>query len=224
VPTSNGDRFIIGECQRERCRQLLQAVWEDKLQTMPDLTDLKVQLIGANVMDALLSFDDGRSETYNPTARQDLLDLVKDCREQSIVLRATRGPVAGAIKFHIDGHVCHSPIYAIAQVTLVDDTTYKGGRICFFNEEQGFAIPERPAGFTTIHGRACMHGVTRLTEGERQSLFVIRADASLGDDQVVKPSQADVARFLEPAQASVHVPLQVADQGSSEAAAPVDDY
>ena len=92
-----------------------------------------------------------------------------------IVLRRTQGPLQGCIAFHIDsGRDC------TVQLTLNDDSEYKGGRLCFYSPEAGMQIPSRPAGTLTVHSGAALHGVTRLASGTRYSLFVVEAANSLG--------------------------------------------
>ena len=93
-----------------------------------------------------------------------------------IVLRRTQGPLEGCIAFHIDsGRDC------TVQLTLNDDSEYKGGRLCFYSPEAGMQIPSRPAGTLTVHSGAALHGVTRLASGTRYSLFVVEAANSLGE-------------------------------------------
>ena len=196
-------RRFLGQCQRRRCLDLIAAAWREKAESMPDLHDLKIQITEFDAIKELLYFDRQRSSTYNNTALPDLLGLIDETAAKSIVFRCTKGPAPGAICFHLDvgpddRDNVHCPIREIAQLLLVDDTSFEGGQICFFTPEQGFSMPRRPAGFVTVHSCTALHGVTRLTAGTRSSLFVIRADASFGDEQVVKLTKQDVARLLAP--------------------------
>eukprot|EP00055_Hartaetosiga_balthica_P012707 m.62540 g.62540 ORF g.62540 m.62540 type:complete len:418 (+) comp8034_c0_seq2:102-1355(+) len=204
VLKSPEDGRLVGECQRLRCLGLIEHVWKEKSSLTPELHDLKIQIVDRDAMDALLTFPNNRSPSYNQTAVADLMKLLVEFETNfdvyaeplSIVLRCTKAPVAGTIKFHTDSAPNHVKVKGIAQVTLVDDSSYTGGRICFYTKDQGFEIPDRPAGFISVHGCGVLHGVTKLTEGTRSSLFVIRASASMGDEQVVKLDKKAVKRML----------------------------
>ena len=122
---------------------------------------------------------------HTPSAEPDLAP--------KIVMRLTRGPVAGCTRFHVDGDAA---AYArqktqTVQLALNDDADYEGGRLCFVTGQGELHIPERPAGTLTIHGPRILHAVTRLTAGSRYGLFLLDKFAGLGDDQVVKAGEEE---------------------------------
>mmetsp|Transcript_2098 Transcript_2098/g.6319 ORF Transcript_2098/g.6319 Transcript_2098/m.6319 type:complete len:447 (+) Transcript_2098:1959-3299(+) len=85
-----------------------------------------------------------------------------------LILRRTEGPIAGCIGLHQDWEEATST----SQLTLNDDREYTGGRLCFVRSG-GLYQPRRPAGALTIHDRQVVHGVSRLFEGKRYSLYVV---------------------------------------------------
>jgi len=58
---------------------------------------------------------------------------------------------------------------------------------------------ERFAGSIVTHPKSVLHGVSRLTEGTRKSLFVVNQTNGLGEGKVVCVEQKDVDDFLRPA-------------------------
>ena len=57
------------------------------------------------------------------------------------------------------------------QIALNNDTEYKGGKITFINNDNTFFQPTRNAGSYTIHNSGIVHGVSKLDNGVRYSLF-----------------------------------------------------
>lgn len=110
----------------------------------------------------------------------------------SLALRRTKGPVPGAIGWHFDGNYATQTV----QIALNDDTEYKGGRLCYFTEERGVEVLSRQTGDITKHGVHSMHGVTRVEEGTRYSLFVVDEMNGLGDELVIIPDEQTVKMAL----------------------------
>ena len=109
-----------------------------------------------------------------------------------IAMRCTRGPSEGAIGWHCDGGYASST----TQLTLNDDTEYKGGRLCYFTPKGGVQVLERKAGSLTTHSRMVLHAVTRLVSGTRYSLFVVDHNNGLGESGVIDVDLEDVKVFL----------------------------
>ena len=85
----------------------------------------------------------------------------------------------GCIAFHCDGGYATRTV----QVCLNSDTDYEGGRLIFYAQGKCH-VPERKAGYTSIHDRDILHAVSRVTSGVRYSLFVVDKENSLGDNVV----------------------------------------
>ena len=112
-------------------------------------------------------------------------------------MRCTRGPSEGAIGWHCDGGYASSTV----QLTLNDDTEYKGGRLCFFTPWRGVEVLERKAGSLTTHSTKVLHAVTRLTSGTRYSLFVVDVNNGLGETGVLDVDLDDMRTFIAAAPA-----------------------
>ena len=82
------------------------------------------------------------------------------------ILRTTEGPLNYCIHFHIDGG------YATKTIQIPLNDSYKGGKLCFFIDDQIF-IPPRIPGSMTVHEAKVLHGVTSVQEGIRNSFFVV---------------------------------------------------
>ena len=140
---------------------------------------------GAAVFAAVLGGDIKRAEhKLAKLCRSAGFEGLQASSGKKIALRRTEGPVDGCIALHHDGD------YAIttAQYTLNSDTEYKGGELCFVEVgadlKKSICVPRRPAGTLTVHHRAVFHGVTRLYEGVRYSLFLVDRANGLGDKDV----------------------------------------
>lgn len=82
----------------------------------------------------------------------------------------------GCIAFHCDGGYATRTV----QVCLNSDTEYEGGRLIFY-AQGNCHVPERKAGFVSIHDRDILHAVSRVTSGVRYSLFVVDKANTLGN-------------------------------------------
>lgn len=80
-------------------------------------------------------------------------------------------------------------------MAINDPSEYKGGRLCFFVNDQ-LHVLERPAGSVCQHPRRVLHAVTGLTRGTRKSLFVVDKTNGLGEGDVVSVTEAHVKAFL----------------------------
>ena len=111
-----------------------------------------------------------------------------------LVLRRT-APTDGCIPWHVDGGYS----YGVVQYTLHDDSSYTGGRLCYFVEDIGLLVPRRPAGTLTVHTRE-MHGVSKLLSGIRYVLFVVDNMNGLGGEtaNIVTLSSEQVGQMLSP--------------------------
>ena len=96
----------------------------------------------------------------------------------------------GCIAFHCDGSYATRTV----QVCLNSDEDYEGGRLIFYAQGKCH-VPERTAGYASIHDRDILHAVSRVTSGVRYSLFVVDKENSLGDN-VVRLKKEDVKDIL----------------------------
>eukprot|EP00927_Polykrikos_kofoidii_P070726 TRINITY_DN67124_c0_g1_i1.p1 TRINITY_DN67124_c0_g1~~TRINITY_DN67124_c0_g1_i1.p1 ORF type:complete len:382 (-),score=52.30 TRINITY_DN67124_c0_g1_i1:34-1179(-) len=112
--------------------------------------------------------------------------------QSKIVLRTTRGPSNACINFHCDGPYATGTV----QIALNNQSEYSGGRLCFFVNNQLFDL-DRAAGSVCQHPRGVLHAVTALTEGTRNSLFVIDEANGQGDHGIVDATDTDVQAFLD---------------------------
>ena len=119
-------------------------------------------------------------------------DYSEACKKTKIALRRTQGPIDGCISFHCDGTYATDTV----QLALNDDTEYIGGRICFYNKKNGLSMPSRAAGTITAHNRDVLHGVTKLHQGTRYSLFVVNVSNGLGDSDVYNLPVDDVHKMM----------------------------
>jgi len=113
--------------------------------------------------------------------KNDSMGRVFHIVEPKIVLRRTQGPIDACIAWHIDGPKATLTV----QYSLSDDTSYKGGQLCFWSREKGVYIPSRPAGTITTHPPKQMHAVTSLRKGVRHSLFVIDRSNGCGEKDFI---------------------------------------
>jgi hypothetical protein len=106
------------------------------------------------------------------------------------VMRMTRGPTDGCINFDVDG----DDTTATVQIALNEPGEYKGGRSCFFVNDQ-LHVVERPAGTVCRHPPQVLHAVTALTEGTIKSLFVVDASQDQGADDATQATADHVTAF-----------------------------
>ena len=93
-----------------------------------------------------------------------------------------RASAAGqCIPWHCDNVAVHK---VSVQIALNDDSEYEGGRVVFLSK-LGALIPKRAAGTATVHDSTVVHGVTRMGEGVRYSLFLLDPEASGMSDHAV---------------------------------------
>lgn len=182
---------LLSVKQMRICKRFLDILWNlysETINTAP-LTDLKVKFLQHEFAERLLGFRCENDQSYNPNSLSQLLGKHRKGGDGAcIALRCTRGPVAGAIGWHIDGYYATETI----QLALNDDLEYEGGRLCYFASSEssfspsnGVQVLSRRAGDLTIHGRKTLHAVTCLTSGIQYSLFVVDQSNDLGDHAVV---------------------------------------
>ena len=108
-------------------------------------------------------------------------------REIRLALRMTKA-TDSCINFHCDGGYASST----SQIPLNPPTEYKGGSLCFFAKDKVTMIA-RTVGSVVGHSPKVLHGVTRVTEGVRKSLFVLDNTNDLGTGGVheLKPITCD---------------------------------
>ena len=102
--------------------------------------------------------------------------LAEKPSDLKFVLRRT-SPTTGCIPWHVDG--AYST--CVVQYTLNDDSSYRGGRLCYYTEDAGFFCPPRPAGAVIVHKKE-MHAVSKLISGTRYILFVVDQMNGLGGE------------------------------------------
>ena len=105
-----------------------------------------------------------------------LCKLHSSTNKVRIALRRTAAG-DGCIPFHCDGGYATRTI----QLCLTSDTEYEGGRLVFYAQGKCH-VPERKAGFVSIHDRDILHAVSRVTSGVRYSLFVVDKANTLGNN------------------------------------------
>ena len=95
------------------------------------------------------------------------------------------------ITFHCDG------VYATStsQIPLNDRSEYKGGKLCYFVNDQLHFVPRTP-GSLVQHPPRVLHGVTRVAEGTRKSFFIVDSTNGLGDKGVVELQADTIVSFL----------------------------
>ena len=103
----------------------------------------------------------------------------------------TCGPTNSCIDFHCDGGYATST----SQIPLNSPSEYKGGKLCFFVNDQVHEIPRVP-GSVVQHPPNVLHGVTSVTEGVRKSLFIVDRMNGLGHDGVITLTNEDIFCFL----------------------------
>jgi hypothetical protein len=112
----------------------------------------------------------------------------KECK---FVLRSTKGPLNYCINFHVDGS------YATKTIQIPLNDSYKGGKLCFFVNDN-VEVPQRIPGSLTCHNRDVLHGVTSVQEGIRNSFFIFDAnnnDGLLEQDNVITIQREIVESF-----------------------------
>ena len=95
------------------------------------------------------------------------------------------------ISFHCDGAYATST----SQIPLNDPSEYKGGKLCYFVNDQLHFVPRTP-GSLVQHPPRVLHGVTRVTEGTRKSFFIVDSKNGLGDKDVVQLKADTIVSFL----------------------------
>jgi len=103
----------------------------------------------------------------------------------------TCGPTNSRIDFHCDGNYATST----SQIPLNSPSEYKGGKLCFFVNDQVHEVPRVP-GSVVQHPPNVLHGVTSVTEGVRKSLFIVDCINGLGQGGVVTLTNEDISSFL----------------------------
>ena len=112
---------------------------------------------------------------------------------EKYALRMTKAS-HNCINFHCDG------IYATStsQIPLNEPSEYKGGKLCYFVNDQLHFVPRTP-GSLVQHPPKGLHGVTRVTEGTRKSFFIVDSSNGLGrslDNDVVQLEAETIVSFL----------------------------
>ena len=112
------------------------------------------------------------------------------CGAAKYALRMTKAS-NNCISFHCDG------VYATStsQIPLNEPSEYKGGKLCFFVNDQLHFVPRTP-GSLVQHPPKVLHGVTRVTEGTRKSFFIVDSTNGLGDSGVVQLQADTIISFL----------------------------
>ena len=116
---------------------------------------------------------------------------VPDARDNpKYALRMTKAS-HNCINFHCDGYYASST----SQIPLNEPAEYKGGKLCYFVNDQLHFVPRTP-GSLVQHPPGVLHGVTRVTEGTRKSFFIVDSKNGLGDNGVVQLQADTIISFL----------------------------
>ena len=119
---------------------------------------------------------------------------VPDARDNpKYALRMTKAS-HNCINFHCDGYYASST----SQIPLNEPAEYKGGKLCYFVNDQLHFVPRTP-GSLVQHPPKVLHGVTRVTEGTRKSFFIVDSSNGLGrslDNDVVQLEAETIVSFL----------------------------
>ena len=98
---------------------------------------------------------------------QNMIDLFKSNVDEIKIRRVESDKTDKIIDFHLD----HA--YKTMQVSLNNDTEYKGGRLVYIMSD-GIYRPPRKCGTITIHDNTIPHGVSVVEEGVRYGLFFLK--------------------------------------------------
>lgn len=95
------------------------------------------------------------------------------------------------IDFHCDG------IYATStsQIPLNPQSEYKGGNLFFFVNDQLHKICREP-GSLVQHPPKVLHGVSRVIEGTRKSLFILDENNGRGELDIIELTSDHIVSFL----------------------------
>lgn len=108
-------------------------------------------------------------------------------KHRRLALRMTKA-TNSCINFHCDGTYATST----SQIPLNPPTEYKGGSLCFFAKDKVIMVA-RTVGSVVGHSPKVLHGVTRVTEGVRKSMFILDDTNNLGTGGVyeLRPIMCD---------------------------------
>lgn len=81
-------------------------------------------------------------------------------------------------------------------VALNDPNSYRGGHHIFYSRTRNH-VNDRPAGSALLHSDAVLHGITKLTNGIRHSLFLVHENHPLLNDNPATATRRNVTSFLE---------------------------
>jgi large subunit ribosomal protein L40e len=167
--------------------------------------------------DSLMTFVDtrfaneggGRTNDFRITlSRQELTSIIGETATQSLekhfqskydTIRMRRVTASGkpegeCVAFHTDFS------RRTMQVCLNDENNYEGGLLVYATSN-GFVVPKRTAGSSTIHNYKSVHGVTSMTSGIRYSLFLCQTipddEENEEDQQHVKNEEVELRTNLK---------------------------
>ena len=190
---------VLHESQQHILCELLQFVW-NKTAAAGDIdrVDLRITLSSEQLVAVLSPLDASLDDKYKSSRLdgklKDLFHKVptsSNARSCKVALRMTRGPTNSCIAFHCDGGYATST----SQIPLNSPSEYEGGKLIFFVNNQLHEI-ERKQGSLIQHPPKVFHGVTAITEGTRQSLFIVDPSNGLGEKGVVTLTSDHVVSFL----------------------------
>lgn len=161
---------ILSVQQRGRLCKFLDWIWRSTERMDSTRVDIRLAVTD-DLFTELLRSVPGEEASADSTLKK-LQEAYKNVPGYSsrpkLALRQTRGPTNACIQFHCDGFYASST----TQIALNEPTEYCGGRLLFFVQDK-LHVLNRPAGSMVQHPPSVLHGVTRLTSGKRQSLFVV---------------------------------------------------
>jgi len=191
---SEGPHAALSSEKLTKLSQFLDYMWKETSLNAPvNRVDLRLQFVDFELFSRLLEL------RAHPGFRSQLETLFQDIPGTSwstpwkVALRMTRGPTGACIDFHCDGGYATGT----AQLALNSTSEYEGGRLVFFVSDKLHVLENRPAGSVVQHPPRVLHGVTAMIKGTRKSLFVVDRSNGLGENGVVKVTDAHVDGFLE---------------------------
>ena len=188
IATLGGSLVDSPQCDAETllnaqaCKILTRFADDQHAKLLAPCADLRLELreeelaalVGADTVERAASFFDGPFDTIK------LRRAVGDAQGRSVV-------------FHTDFSK------RTMQIALNDEAEYEGGRLVFATAE-GFVLPTRPQGSTTVHVNSIVHGVTALTSGVRYGLFFCDTRGHENNgllDYLLEPSMSQFSFFQD---------------------------
>jgi hypothetical protein len=197
------DCQILNPAQRDRLCEFMNFMWTNSADaTTVGRVDMRLVVPDKPFVDILNTVEHMEESSTEPNGQVAVRKLQqayanvpgshRRTEAPKIALRQTRGPTNACINFHCDGGYATST----TQIALNEPSEYEGGRLIFFVNDVVHVL-ERPAGSMVQHPPEVLHGVSSLTSGTRQSLFVVDKANGLGEDGVITVTSEHVQSFVD---------------------------